>query len=407
MLLLETGVVGVFSALDLFLFFMFWEIMLVPMYLIIGVWGGERRLYASIKFVVYTMAGSLLMLVAIVVVGNIASSGDGAITLDLQGLIQSTVPGQAHFWLFLAFGAAFAVKSGLFPLHSWAPDAYAEAPIPVAMMLAGVMAKTGTYGFIRFCLPLFPSAVRQLAPLLATLSVIGILFFALQALIATDFRRMLAYVSLSHMGVIVLGIFALNTQGIEGAILQMVNHGILIAALFFIAGILEDRTGSRSLRDYGALATKVPWLATAFMIVSLATLGLPGMNSFAGEFLAFLGAFRFNPWTGLLATFVVVPAAWYMLRFVQGAMQGPAPMSGPVAAALEAKGAGGGIRDLAWHESLILLPVIVLIFGLGLAPGTVTGRIEPSVTLVSSPYAPVTASRVQSGHLGTHVGSHA
>ena len=215
------------------------------------------------------------------------------------------------------------MKSGLFPLHSWVADTYSEAPAAVVVLIAGVMAKTGAYGFVRFNLALFPTATHDLTPLMETLAVVGILYFALQALVAQDFKRLLGYVSISHMSVIILGIFALNLQGVEGGILQMVNHGILIAALFLIAGYVEARTGSRRLADFGGLATRLPWMATAFLIAALAALGLPGLNSFAGEFLAFLGTFQSSVVFGVLGTLVIVPAAWYMLRFFQGVMFGP------------------------------------------------------------------------------------
>ncbi len=319
MLLLSMGMQGVFLATNLFLFYVFWELMLVPAYLLVGIYGGPRRAYAAIKFVLYTSVGSLLMLIGIIALGAVVStSSHRAFTLDLPALLSQGVPPDAQVLLFLAFAAAFAVKVGLFPFHSWVPDTYAEAPTPALVLIAGVMAKTGAYGFVRFCLPLFPQASHQLAGLMEVLAVIGILYFALQALVAQDFKRLLAYVSISHMGVIILGIFALNVQGIEGGILQMINHGIIIAALFLIAGAIEQRTGTRRLADFGGLATRLPVLATVFLIVALAALGLPGLNSFAGEFLAFLGTFQANYAIGTLGTLVVIPAAWYMLRFFQG-----------------------------------------------------------------------------------------
>lgn len=395
MLLLSMGMQGVFLATNLFLFYVFWELMLVPAYLLIGIYGGPRRAYAAIKFVLYTAVGSLLMLIGIIAVGAVVStSSRGSFTLDLPALLRAGVPVDAQVLLFLAFAAAFAVKVGLFPLHSWVPDAYGEAPAPVAVLVAGVMAKTGAYGFVRFCLPLFPVASHQFAGLMEVLAVIGILYFALQALVAQDFKRLLAYVSISHMGVIILGIFALNVQGIEGAVLQMVNHGILIAALFLIAGAIEERTGTRRLADFGGLATRLPVLATVFLIVALATLGLPGLNSFAGEFLAFLGAFQVNYAIGALGTLVVVPAAWYMLRFFQGVTEGPVPGGGPVAAALAPAVPdldSRRVADLRPGEFLVLLPLLALIFFLGFFPGLVTVRLEPTVTaLPRSSYLPGT-----------------
>jgi NADH-quinone oxidoreductase subunit M len=409
MMVLSTGMQGVFLATNLFLFYVFWELMLVPAYLLVGMFGGPRRAYAAIKFVIYTAAGSLLMLVGIIAMGAVASSvTHSAYTLDLQPLLGlgravngiAPIAQDTQIPLFLAFAAAFAVKSGLFPLHSWVPDTYSQAPVPVAVLVAGVMAKTGVYGFVRFCVGLFPLAAHALAPLLGTLAVIGILYFALQALVAQDFMRLLAYVSISHMSVIILGIFALNIQGIEGAVVQMVNHGIVIAALFLIAGAIEARTQSRRLADFGGLAVRLPWLATVFMIAALAALGLPGLNSFAGEFLAFLGAFQWNVVFGGLATLVVIPAAWYMLRFFQGVMEGPervvtvadiAAGDGAVAVTADGAVAGAdsdptsarprlGLVDLRWGEWLVLLPLLALIFYLGFVPGVLTARIESGVT---------------------------
>ena len=387
MLLLSTGMQGVFLATNLFLFYVFWELMLVPAYFLVGMFGGPRRAYAAIKFVLYTAAGSLLMLVGIIALGALVSqNAHQPFDLDLATLIQrgaAGLPAGTQIWLFLAFFAAFAVKSGLFPLHSWVPDTYSEAPVPVVVLVAGVMAKTGTYGFIRFNLTLFPQASRDLTGLMSVLAVAGILYFALQALVAQDFKRLLAYVSISHMSVIILGTFALNTHGIEGGILQMVNHGIIIAALFLIAGFVERRTDSRRLADFGGLATRLPWLATAFLIAALSALGLPGLNSFAGEFLAFLGAFQANVVFGVLGTLVVIPAAWYMLRFFQGMMAGPpselVETAGAVTDGPARSRHSRGLADLGGGELAVLLPLLVLIVALGIAPGALTARMESSV----------------------------
>ncbi len=402
MLLLSTGMQGVFLATNLFLFYVFWELMLVPAYFLVGMFGGPRRAYAAIKFVLYTAAGSLLMLVGIIALGALVSqNARQPFDLDLATLIQrgaASLPAGTQIWLFLAFFAAFAVKSGLFPLHSWVPDTYGEAPVPVVVLIAGVMAKTGTYGFIRFNLTLFPQASRELTGLMSALAVAGILYFALQALVAQDFKRLLAYVSISHMSVIILGAFALNTQGIEGGILQMVNHGIIIAALFLIAGFIERRTGSRRLADFGGLATRLPWLATAFLIAALSALGLPGLNSFAGEFLAFLGAFQANVIFGVLGTLVVIPAAWYMLRFFQGVMAGPpselvetagAASDGPARAR---RTRARGLADLRGGELAVLLPLLVLIVALGVAPGALTARMEFSVRPLTLTPAAITST---------------
>jgi NADH-quinone oxidoreductase subunit M len=379
MLLLSTGMQGVFLATNLFLFYVFWELMLVPAYLLVGMFGGPRRAYAAVKFVLYTVIGSLLMLVGIIGTGVAASVSSGRpYTLDLTTLLREGVPDNVQVVLFLAFFAAFAVKAGLFPFHGWVADTYAEAPTAVVVLLAGVMAKTGVYGFVRFNVSLFPQAAHTLAPLMDILAVISILYFALQALVRTDFKRLLAYVSISHMGVIVLGLFAFNFQGIEGGILQMVNHGITIAALFLIAGWIEARTASRRLEDFGGLAARVPWLAAVFCIAALSALGLPGLNSFAGEFLAFLGAFSANVVYGVLGTAVVIPAAWYMLRFFQGVTEGPLVAEGPVAAALRKPGKLA-IPDLRLGEFLVLLPLLALIFYLGAQSSVLTSRMDSTV----------------------------
>jgi NADH-quinone oxidoreductase subunit M len=367
---------------------------------LLGMFGGARRGFAAMKFVLYTSIGSLLMLVGIIALGAVVSlTAHSAYSLDLSTLLRNgaaSLPRTTQIWLFLAFAAAFAIKCGVFPLHNWVPDAYSEAPAPVAVMIAGVMAKTGAYGFIRFNLTLFPAASRSLMPLMSILAVIGILYFALQALVAQDAKRLLAYVSISHMSVIVLGIFALNTQGIEGGILQMINHGIIIAALFLIAAAIEVRTGTRRLADFGGLARRLPWLATAFLIAALASLGLPGLNSFAGEFLAFLGAFQSSYVFGVLGTLVVIPAAWYMLRFFQGMMEGPETEKVEIAA-VAANGSVEGTRpstrqpslgqlsDMSGMEFAVLLPLLALIIALGILPGVLTSRMATSVNQVVLP----------------------
>src|SRR5947208_13277336 len=353
MLLLESGIIGVFLSTNLFLFYIFWEVMLIPAYFLVGSWGGERRIYAAIKFVLYTAVGSLLMLAGIIAIGYFHKvSAGGSYTLEIADLLNGKVDGTVQLWLFLAFAAAFAVKVPLVPFHSWLPDAYSEAPAPVTALLAGAMAKTGAYGFVRFCIPLFPNAAHTLAPLINTLAVIGILYCAWLALVQTDITRLLGYSSLSYLGVVMLGMFAFNTQGIEGSVLQMVNHGITTSALFLIVGFLEARTGTRNIRDFGGLARRVPVLATVMLIAALSSLGLPGLNSFAGEFLALLGVFRSNVRFGLLGTAVVVPAAWYLIRSFLAVMEGPRQKDG-IVASLERK---GKLYDLQFNEFLELSP---------------------------------------------------
>jgi NADH-quinone oxidoreductase subunit M len=373
MLMLSTGILGVFLATNVFLFYVFWELMLVPAYLLIGIFGGPRRIYAAIKFVIFTAVGSLLMLAAVIGVEVVAT---GEHSLDFATLV-GHVPVDAQMVLFLAFAAAFAVKSPLFPFHSWLPDAYTEAPTPVTVILAGAMSKTGTYGFLRFCLPLFPNAVKQAVPWLGALAVAGILYCAVMALVQSDFKRLLAYSSISHIGVVLLGIFALNMQGAEGAVLQMVNHGITTGALFLIAGFIERRTGTRSIQSLGGMATRVPLLTAAFGIAALSSLGLPGLNSFAGEFLALLGAFRSNMLLGVLGTLVIIPAAWYLLRFFQGVTEGP--LKQPERGDSGAGTAKVGLRDLNGIEVTALVPLLALMFIIGFAPAIIPQHIEPSL----------------------------
>ncbi len=376
MLLLEGGLIGVFLATNLFLFYIFWEVMLIPAYFLVGAWGGERRIYAAFKFVLYTSVGSFLMLAAIVALGYFhQQANSGGYTLDLITLLNGKLDSGIQMWLLLGFAAAFTVKVPLVPFHSWLPDAYTEAPAPVTAMLAGAMAKAGAYGFLRFCIPLFPSAIQTLAPLFRILAVIGILYCAWQALTQTDLKRILAYSSISHLGVIILAMFAFNSQGVEGAVLQMVNHGITIAALFLLVGFLEARTGTRKIGDFGGLARRIPVLATLMIIASLSSLGLPGLNSFAGEFLALLGTFRNSVTFGVLGTIVVVPAAWYMIRFFQDTMQGPLRTDGHVGILLRK----GMLVDIRVDEFVVLLPLLFLIFFIGLYPAPLTALMDPSV----------------------------
>ena len=376
MLLLESGILGVFLATNLFLFYIFWEVMLIPAYFLVGSWGGERRIYAAFKFVLYTSVGSLLMLAAIIALGyyHQVSTG-GAYTLDLASLLGTKLDSTTQLWLMLGFSAAFAVKVPFIPFHSWLPDTYSEAPAPVTAMLAGAMSKTGAYGFLRFCIPLFPQAMHTLAPYLSGLAVAGILYCALLALVQTDLKRLLGYSSISHLGVVMLGMFAFNVQGVEGSVMQMVNHGITIAALFLIVGFIEERVGTRRLSDFGGLAVRIPILATVMIIAALSSLGLPGLNSFAGEFLALLGAFRSNLWFGVLGTLVVVPAAWYMLRFFLGIMEGPSQVQGAVGASFRKN----TLFDMRLSEFVTVLPLLALIFYIGLQPLPLTFLLEPSV----------------------------
>ena len=383
MLLLECGIIGVFLSTNLFLFYIFWELMLIPAYFLVGSWGGERRIYAAIKFVLYTSVGSLLMLAGIIALGYYHQRlVGGAYTLDLGTLLSGKLSSGIQLWLFLAFAIAFAIKIPFVPFHSWLPDAYSEAPAPVTAMLAGAMTKTGAYGFLRYCIPLFPNAAHTLAPLFDVLAVAGILYCALLALAQNDIKRLLGYSSISHLGIIMLGMFAFNVQGVEGSVLQMVNHGITITALFLIAGFIEARAGTHRLSDFGGLAARIPVFATVLMIATLSSLGLPGLNSFAGEFLALLGVFQSSNIFGFrsivfgaLGTAVIVPAAWYMVRFFQGIMYGPLQKEGVVASLLRK----GALSDIHLGEFMTILPLLILIFYIGFQPYPLTFIMEPSV----------------------------
>jgi NADH-quinone oxidoreductase subunit M len=372
MLLLECGIIGVFLATNLFLFYIFWEVMLIPAYFLVGSWGGERRIYAAFKFVLYTSVGSLLMLAGIIGLAYFHHS------LDLATILSDGIKldNGTQIWLMLAFAAAFAVKVPLIPFHSWLPDAYTQAPAPVTALLAGAMAKTGAYGFLRYCIPLFPNAAHTLAPLFSIMAIVGILYCALMALVQTDLKRLLAYSSISHLGVIILAMFAFNVQGMDGSVMQMVNHGITIGALFLIVGFIERRTGTRRISDLGGLAVRVPVLATVLLIASLSSLGLPGLNSFAGEFVALLGVFRSNITFGILGTAVVVPAAWYMLRFFLSVMEGPRQTEGHVGTILRKS----TLHDLGLAEFLTVSPLLALIFYIGLQLAPLTFFLDPSVS---------------------------
>jgi len=368
MLALETGMLGVFCSLDLFLFYVFWEAMLIPMYLLIGIWGGERRIYATVKFVLYTLAGSLLMLVAIIYLYFHHGAATGTYTFDLIALYAFTVERGAQYWLFLAFFLSFAIKVPLFPFHTWLPDAHVEAPTAGSVILAGVLLKMGTYGLIRFCLPLFPLAAAYFTPYILVLSVVGIVYGALVAMVQPDIKKLVAYSSVSHLGFIVAGIFALNAQGLQGSILQMVNHGLSTGALFLIVGMLYDRRHTRQIGDFGGLAKTVPVFSVFFMIATLSSIGLPGLNGFVGEFLILLGLFKAFPVFGVIAASGVVLAAVYMLWMFQRVVWGEPTLQ-------ENK----DLKDLSGREWAVLVPVVVLMFWIGLYPKPFLGTSKASV----------------------------
>lgn len=368
LLVMETGILGVFSALDLFLFYIFWEAMLVPMYFLIGIWGGKRRIYATMKFVLYTMVGSLLMLVAVLGVYFYGKSVLDQPTMNLLTLYTLDIPRHMQTWLFLAFGLSFAIKVPLFPFHTWLPDAHVEAPTAGSVILAGVLLKMGGYGFLRYCLPLFPDATIQFIPLIAVLAIIGIIYGALVAMVQPDLKKLVAYSSVSHLGFVVLGIFALNPQGLSGGVIQMINHGLSTGALFLIVGMIYERRHTRMIEDFGGLAKVLPVFAVFFMIVTLSSIGLPGLNGFVGEFLILLGAFQANTWYGVFAASGVILAAVYMLWMFQRVMFGPVKHE-------ENK----VLKDLSVREIAVLVPLILFIVGIGVYPKPILDRVEPSV----------------------------
>ncbi len=354
MLVLETGMIGVFAALDLVLFYMFWEAVLIPMYLLIGVWGGPRRVYAAVKFILYTVAGSLLMLVAILYLYFAYHAASGEFTFDLMRLYDTPLGRGAQLWLFAAFGLAFAIKVPMFPFHTWLPDAHVEAPTAGSVILAGVLLKMGTYGFVRFAMPLFPEATRIFAPWMIALAVIGIIYGALVAMVQPDVKKLVAYSSVSHLGFVMLGLFALNTQGIQGGVLQMINHGLSTGALFLAVGMLYERRHTREISEFGGLSEALPWFAACFLIICLSSLGLPGLNGFVGEFLILLGAFRMSPLVASISATGVILAAVYILWMFQRVMFGPITNE-----------KNRGLRDLSPREFWTLAPVIALIVWIG------------------------------------------
>src|SRR3954469_16860195 len=376
LLILTTGMLGVFLARDLFLFYVMWEVMLVPMYFIIGIWGGERRIYASLKFFIYTMLPSLLMLVAIIYLGLHVRSGSGAPDFSYDHLLAVTsIPERTALWLFAAFFLAFAVKVPMFPLHTWLPDAHVEAPTAGSVILAGIMLKMGTFGFLRFALPLFPGASMNptVRMIILILAVIGILYGALVAMVQPDFKKLVAYSSVSHLGFAMLGIFALTLQSVQGALMVMINHGVSTGALFLLVGMIYERRHTRLIESYGCIARVVPMFAAALTFVSLSSIGLPGTNGFVGEFLVLLGSFRTYPALTVIATTGVIFAAVYLLWALQRIIFNPVD-----------KAENTHIPELNRRELALLIPLIVVIIWLGVYPAPVIRRMEGTAqTLVN------------------------
>ena len=381
MLGLETGMLGAFVSLNLFQFYVFWETMLVPMYFIIGIWGGPRRVYAAVKFFLFTMVGSLLMLLAMLVLYYLSFEQTGTLDFDLVpppgsvtgGLLQTVVPvdgiwWQTQGWLFFAFALAFAIKVPMVPLHTWLPDAHVEAPTAGSVVLAGVLLKMGTYGFLRFAIPLFPVAAVDFTPWIMALSVIGIIYGSLVAMVQSDIKKLVAYSSVAHLGFVMLGIFALNVHGLTGGVLQMVNHGLSTGALFLLVGMLYERRHTREIADFGGIARPMPVFAACFGIVTMSSIGLPMLNGFVGEFLILIGVYLAAPIFAIIATSGVVLSAVYMLWMFRRVVFGP--VDNPE---------NRGLIDLGLREKIVMIAMIIPIIWIGVYPKPLLRRIEPSV----------------------------
>jgi NADH-quinone oxidoreductase subunit M len=368
LLVLETAMLGAFFALDLFLFYVFWELMLVPMMLIIGIWGGVQRVYAAVKFFLFTMVGSMLMLVAILYADWQYKQVTGQYSFELSDLNTLLLPVRAQVWCFAAFALAFAIKVPMFPFHTWLPLAHVEAPTAGSVLLAAVLLKMGTYGFLRFALPLFPNAAMALTPLICLLAVIGIVYGALVAMVQPDLKKLVAYSSVSHLGFCMLGMFALNPEGWSGSILQMINHGISTGALFLLVGVVYERRHTRLISEFGGLWKVIPVFSVVFLVVMLSSIALPGTNGFVGEFLVLLGAFKTQRIWAILAATGVILSACYMLWMFQRVIFGSVTNN-----------ANEDLKDLTRREVLVFAPLLLLIFWLGVYPQPILSRIQPSV----------------------------
>jgi NADH-quinone oxidoreductase subunit M len=371
LLALETAMLGVFVSIDLFLFYVFWDAMLIPMYFLIGIWGYDRRIYAAVKFILYTMAGSVLMLIAIIGLAYIHAEATGSPSFNLLDLYALQLSYRTQFWFFLAFAVAFAIKVPLFPFHTWLPDAHVEAPTAGSVILAGVLLKMGTYGLLRFAFPLFPSAAHDFAPVLALLAVIGIIYGALVAMVQPDMKKLVAYSSVSHLGFVVLGLCAMNVQGVQGSLYQMLNHGVSTGGLFMLVGMLSDRRHTRLISEFGGLKGVAPRLVAAFLLVTLSSIALPGMNGFIGEFLILVGAFRWNySFTAFAATGVILSAV-YMLWMFQRVNYGPITNE-----------KNRALPDLTPREWALMVPTIAMALVMGVVPGVFLRPMAPAVAQV-------------------------
>jgi NADH-quinone oxidoreductase subunit M len=398
--------IGVFVALDLFLFYIFWDAMLIPMYFLIGVWGYDQRVYAAVKFMLYTMAGSVLMLLAIIGLSVLHHQATGVYTFDVTKLYELSIAHDVQLWLFLAFALAFAIKVPLFPLHTWLPDAHVQAPTAGSVILAGVLLKMGTYGLVRFAFPLFPHAAQVCAPWLGFLAVAGIVYGALVAMVQPDMKKLVAYSSVSHLGFVVLGISSMNVEGMQGAVYQMLAHGVSTGGLFIIVGMLSDRRHTRLIAEFGGLKSVMPKLVAAFLIITLSSIGLPGLNGFVGEFLTILGGFRWRPELAVVATSGVILSAVYMLWMFQRVNYGE--VTNPKNAALP---------DLSLREWATLGPVVAMAVVMGVFPTIFLAPSEPAVRAVverivggqdraAAPHAPAAAAAADAPDGAASGGAH-
>jgi NADH-quinone oxidoreductase subunit M len=367
-LALEAGMMGTFFCLDLLLFYVFWEAMLIPMYLLIGVWGGQRRVYAAVKFFLFTMAGSVLMLVALLSLWFMQKSLTGTPSWDLQAFLSIPISAHAQLWLFLAFALAFAIKVPMFPLHTWLPDAHVEAPTAGSVILAAVLLKMGGYGFIRFAMPLFPNALVLVGPWIAGLAIVGIIYGALVSMVQPDLKKLVAYSSVSHMGFVMLGLMALNATGSAGSMMTMLNHGVSTGALFLLVGVVYERRHTRKIADFGGLWKVMPVFSVIFLVVMLSSIGLPGTNGFVGEFLVLLGAFKHSVWWAVFAATGVILSACYMLWMFQRVVFGPVTHE-----------ENRKLTDLSLRERLVFAPLLLFIFWMGVMPQPFLDRMQPAL----------------------------